>query len=337
MVLVTVLVSALFLGAISLTQYRIQHLPAGPDDELLLYLPNEKLLNHFTAGLSPVIADLLWLRTIQYTGKHFRSDLKFTWLNHMCTTVVRLDPYFVDAYRLGGMFLASLPGDDDASLRLLRAGFLRNPHRWEMPYEMAMVYLVNRRGEPGATAMAARYLALAVKTEQAPSWVVELAANIQATHSLDEIEQQMWDKLLASEDAFMRDMAGQKLTELQLRKQLAVLEQAVAIQAERAGQPPGDIETLVAAGILTRLPEDPLGGRFFIDARGRPQSTTLLDARTRQLAARLQGLVRLFRDRHGRWPRTLDELVEQDLLASVYRHPYADGAWRYDPATGTVE
>ena len=80
-----------------------------------------------------------------------------------------------------------------------------------------------------------------------------------------------------------------------------------------------------------------IGGRFFIDARGRPQSTTLLDARTRQLAARLQGLVRLFRDRHGRWPRTLDELVEQDLLASVYRHPYADGAWRYDPATGTVE
>ena len=47
-------------------------------DEELLYLPNENLLNHFTAGLSSVVADLLWLRTIHYTVKEFHDvDRKF--------------------------------------------------------------------------------------------------------------------------------------------------------------------------------------------------------------------------------------------------------------------
>jgi hypothetical protein len=336
-VVVTLLVGVLFLSAIAITQYRIQSLPAGTDEELLLYLPNEKLLNHFTAGLSPVIADLLWLRSIQYTGKHFRSDLKFTWLNHMCTTVVRLDPYFVDAYRLGGMFLASLQGDDDASLRLLRHGVPYNPYSWELPYEMAMVYMLNRRDQPGSTAMAGRYLSMAVQTEQAPPWVVELAANVQAAHDLGEVEQEMWAKLLQSDDAFMRDMAHQKLAEFHLHKQLDILEEAAEMYTERTGRAPQDIEALVTAGILTQMPEDPLGGRFYIDDQGRPQSSTLVEVKTKQLAARIQQLIKLFRDQNGRWPQSLDELVEKGIMSTVYPHPQAGHTWHYDATTGQVE
>ncbi|HQK77296.1 MAG TPA: hypothetical protein PKZ25_13970, partial [Candidatus Hydrogenedentes bacterium] len=77
-------------------------------DEELLYLPNEKLLNHFTGGLDSVVADLLWLQCIQYTAEEFKGDHKYVWLNHMTDPITRLDPYFVDVYRYGGVFLAAL-------------------------------------------------------------------------------------------------------------------------------------------------------------------------------------------------------------------------------------
>ena len=91
-------------------------------DEELLYLPNEKLLNHFTGGLDSVVADLLWLQCIQYTAEEFKGDHKYVWLNHMTDTITRLDPYFVDVYRYGGVFLAALKADNDASVNLMKRG-----------------------------------------------------------------------------------------------------------------------------------------------------------------------------------------------------------------------
>lgn len=103
-------------------------------DEQLLYLPNEKLLRHFAGGMDSIVADLLWLRCIQYTALHFKTDRKFTWLRLMCGVITRLDPYFAPVYRHGGMFLAALDANDDAGLQLLHSGIEKNPDAWELPY-----------------------------------------------------------------------------------------------------------------------------------------------------------------------------------------------------------
>ena len=61
-----------------------------------------RILNHFTGGMNNVVADLLWLRCIQYIGKENKGERNFIWLNQLLDTVVQLDPYFGDAYRYGG-------------------------------------------------------------------------------------------------------------------------------------------------------------------------------------------------------------------------------------------
>ncbi|MCP4645262.1 MAG: hypothetical protein GY851_32770, partial [bacterium] len=45
----------------------------------------------------------------------------------------------------------------------------------------------------------------------------------------------------------------------------------------------------------------------------------------------------LFNKNHGRWPRDLQEACDSGDLAFTPPHPYADGAWHYDPATGDIE
>jgi len=306
-------------------------------DEALLYLPNEKLLTHFTAGMSSIVADLLWLKCVQYTALHFISDRKFTWLNHMCQTITRLDPYFVSVYRYGGMFLASLDANDDASLRLLHAGMKRNPRAWELPYEAAMVYLLNRRSEPGAQETAAAYLGMAVATGNAPRFVVEVAQGLLNKHNLVDIEKGMWEAMLKSDNELMRDLAERKLLELSARETCRKLNEAVQVFAQRYGRMPQEINELVSGEILVSLPQDPLGGQYFLDADGVVQNTSLLDTEIERHAVALRRAIDEFKAGNGRWPQHLDELVQRGLVAEMPAYPYKDRTWKYDPLTGALE
>lgn len=157
-------------------------------DEELLYLPNEKLLDGFTAGMSGVVADLLWIQCIQYTAEQFRGDFKFVWLDHMLKTITRLDPYFTDVYQWGGVFLAMLKHDDDASINLLKSGIPHNPTSWQLPFEIARTYVLNRKDEVNG----ARYMAMAAATGDPPQFVIDWAKNLQKRHNMYDVERGMW-------------------------------------------------------------------------------------------------------------------------------------------------
>ena len=302
--------------------------------EELLYLPNEKLLTHFTAGMNSIVADVLWIKCIQYTAKHFKGDGKFTWLNHLCRTITRLDPHFVAVYRYGGVFLAMLKADDDACIELLKDGMAHNPDAWELPKEIAMTYLLNRPEHPDTPVQAATYLAMAVGAGRAPRYVVDLAASLQERHDLAAVEREMWEATLRSDDELLQQLAVRKLQELDLRETCALLDKAMAAYAGRHGAPPGDLGALVAARFLDAVPSDPLGGRFFIDADGRAQNTTVLDGKMERSRNAIRTGLRAFRKKHERWPESLGELEAEQVMTEVPSHPCAGRAWQYDPATG---
>jgi hypothetical protein len=306
-------------------------------EEELLYLPNEKLLNHFTGGMDSVVADLLWLQCIQYTAKEFRGDNKYIWLNHMTDTITRLDPYFVDVYRYGGIFMASLKADSDGSVNLMQRGMIHNPDAWVLPYEIAMVYLLNRKDNPDSPARAAQYLHLAVATDTAPEFVVELASNIAKQHDLDAFERAMWEDMAKnSGEKMMRQLAQRKLQELAIADICKQLTKAVEFYVKRHNRQPENMEDLVFGGIINEVPEDPLGGQYFI-ADGEVFNTTLLDERLERRLNRLRAGIDRYRKRTGDWPPSLETALEEGDLAILPPHPYPSRDWRYDPTTGEVE
>ncbi|MFO7975751.1 MAG: hypothetical protein R6V12_14080 [Candidatus Hydrogenedentota bacterium] len=306
-------------------------------DEELLYLPNEKLLNHFTGGMDSVIADFLWLQCIQYTAKEFRGDNKYVWLNHMTDIITRLDPYFVDVYRYGGIFMACLKADSDGSINLMKRGMVHNPDAWELPYEIAMVYLLNRRDNPGSPARAAEFLHMAVATGTAPEFVIELASNLAKQHDLDAFERAMWEDMAQnSDEKMMRDLAQRKLQELNIADVCKQLTKAVALYENRHNRLPDSLEDLVRGGIIDAVPKEPLGGRYLLSGR-EVFNTTLLDNKLERRLNNMRAGIKRYHERTGQWPPSLENLVEQGDLPFIPDHPYPGRDWRYNPETGEVE
>lgn len=306
-------------------------------DEQLLYLPNEKLLTHFTGGMSSIIANMLWLHCIQYTAKELHGARAFEWLRHMVYTVVRLDPNFVGAYRYGAVFLAMLKADDDAGIELLRQGIRENPWAWELPYELGMIWLLNRHTHPASEEIASHYFAMSVATGRAPDFVKELTLSLQEKHDLRDIERDMWLSLAHSEDGIMRDLAERRLIELTLRETAEALSEAVRIYRTHTGRAPESLQALVEQGLISHIPEDPLGGRFLMDDSGEVLNTTLLDARADRMRNQIRNALGVYQRRHGNWPESLEALAEAGFLFEAPEHPNPEREWRYDPASGELQ
>jgi hypothetical protein len=330
--IVALLCVALLFASAVFSQRQVDALRTVDKSGDLRFLPNEKLLNHFTAGMSSVVADLLWLKCIEYVAVQNKGERNFRWLETMLNTVVQLDPNFVDVYNYGGIFLAALRADDDAALDLFHRGYIQNPDAWELPYQAAMVFLLNRRFDADSEKNAARYLALSAHTGNAPENVTRLAQQLQTDHGMVDVEEKMWRGMYESGDGPLRDLAERMLVHVELRKLCATLtEYAQRFQAEQ-GRPPASLSEFVRP-----LPEDPLGGEFFIDLHGAVQNTSVLDELKQRYARAIENALGNYQEQRGQWPPDLETLVIVDALTKIPPYPYPGKEWQYDPNTGTVQ
>jgi tetratricopeptide (TPR) repeat protein len=307
-------------------------------DEELLYLPNERLLVHFTAGLHSVVADVLWLRCVQYTAKEFHSqEHKFTWLEHMTQTITRLDPYFADVYRYGGTLLAAI-GAPRPALNLLREGVRNRPDRWELPYEIANVYILNLREEEGAATAASYYLSMAAeRNPEHRDFLMQWAYRIQVKENLQEEGKRVWQTMLATSGSrMMRELAARKLSLLEVTEIVELLNTASESYEEQEGRPPRSLRDLAEAGLVQGRPPDPLGGQYFVGPEGEVYSTTLLDDDKAERLRVIQRAVDGYVDEFGSPPDRLQDVIDQGFIKGLPPHPYPSRTWQYDPETGAV-
>ncbi len=334
--------TAVLLAGVAMLQARVdQAREADPASAELLYLPNERLLTHFTAGLNNVLADVIWLSALQYTAGEIAGRGNFDWLQHMLDTATRLDPYFVDVYRYGAVFLAALRADDNAALELLARGYVQNPHAWELPYEMGMIYLLNRQHEPDSEKLAAYYLSVSTSTGRAPERVFRLADELRNKTGLDAYEADLWARMAreAAErgDTITRDIALRKAALYRIRQNVKQLNEFVEAFVQRQGRAPESMQEFCAVLTVNPCPgEDELGGRYFLGGDGTVYNTTVLDEEVQRRQRILENALRSFHREHGRYPEQLELLLSEGGLLKWQPHPYPDGEWDYDPATGTL-
>lgn len=169
--LLLILLPALLVVAGLASAFDARHFADRRRQEELLYYPSGPAVRRAALGHTSSMADLAWLRAIQYYGEHKKGDRKFDMMGHIFEIITDLDPRFENAYIFGGLVTAEDAGDPVRGVRLMEKGVRNNPESWRLAFETGFVSYVT-----GDHAGAARHFQRAVGLPGAPEKAMRFAA-----------------------------------------------------------------------------------------------------------------------------------------------------------------
>jgi len=202
--------------AVATLNARERWFPRAPSEERLLYLTNGRVADRLSLSFDSVMADVYWIRTIQYYAgerKSQRFSGRYELLAPLLDLTTTLDPYFSVAYQFGAIFLSEPPPDgagrSDLAIALLEKG-LRVEPRWQYAQDLGFVHYWHGRDPLAAAGEFIR----AGKMPGAPPWLGPLAANMAAKGGGIEEARVLFTELARSEEKWIRELAERRLREL---------------------------------------------------------------------------------------------------------------------------
>jgi tetratricopeptide (TPR) repeat protein len=237
--------------------------PAATDAELL-YLPNGRHLRVLSLGHAPLVADAIYVWAIQHYSAYGRED-RGKYVEHVFGDVItELDPRFVDPYWLGSLILIVENRDLEAGLRLLDKGFASNPGSWIFPY---LAGWECARAQDYARAVV--YFERAAAVPAAPANVRRIIAGMYARSGNLDDALASWQAVLAdpASDATSRAIAERQVKGLVARRDVQMLQGAVARFREATGRYPETLAELRRTGLLPTIPMDPENRPYAYDPR----------------------------------------------------------------------
>jgi tetratricopeptide (TPR) repeat protein len=316
-----------FLG-ITLNEQRY----SGDIIEELMYFPSGRMLRVASLGYDTLVADLLWLRGIQYYGEHRRGDQEYPLAEHVFATITDLDPRFIGAYRFGAYVLAQDVGQPAAGIELLKKGIRNNPDRWQLPFDLGFMYFI----ELEDNAKAAHFFRFASRFADAPEITKRFTAFAYRKAGRTNVAKALWEEIhRSSPNEIVREAAEYALKNIHLDDTVDALDAMVERFRSDNGRSPAGLNELVTSGLLKGIPHDPFGGEYFLDPRTQTvMSTTRVTDRAEDNKRFLEKLTARYAEKKGHYPASILDLIEEGLVPEVAE--VAGARMLYDPETGTV-
>ena len=228
----------------------------------LMYFPSGMALRALSMGFYAPLADMVWLRFIQYYGEHRLTDARFEYLFHILDILTTLDEKFIHAYTLGALMLTHDAKEPGQARLLLKKGMYADPDAWIYPfiygfmhyvfteeYQIAQTYFRISAGKPGAPDMPKRWAAYTAFKKTG-----DLAAALR-----------MWlDMYDTSENPEEKALARYYAEKIKMQLDIRYLNDKVGEFTQRTGNPPSYLQELVMQGIIDSLPREPHGETYYI-------------------------------------------------------------------------
>lgn len=233
-----------------------------PKLQRFMYLPQGEFFRVAVLGYEQVVADLLWIQTIQAMGERKVSEEAGHWIYHALDVITTLDPRFVRVYEAGGIALTTLVSHVEESNRILAKGISHNPEVWQLPFYLGFNYYF----EYAEDQKAAEYIAQAAKLPGAPTFLAPMAAKlyVSARTPQDAIDFLLQVYAQATDENVKRALE-RRLKEVVVERDLLLFEEAIGRYRDRYQRPPARLEDLIQPGLLRELPKEPFGGRYLYD------------------------------------------------------------------------
>jgi tetratricopeptide (TPR) repeat protein len=214
-----------------------------------LYFSSGKTIKKLSFGLHGLMADIYWIRTVQYfgqkvlsTGKPLSSntaDIQMDLLAPLLKIVVTLDPGHIRAYRFGAIFLPER--DLPAAIELLEMGIEKNPKAWRLYQDLGYIYW-----QSGDYESASDYYERGGNIEGAAFWMRDMSGLLKIKGGSRDVARQIYNRYLESEDQSIRNQAKQRLNQLNMLDELDAINALLAKYKAETGSCPQSFRMLAS-------------------------------------------------------------------------------------------
>src|SRR5262245_19290529 len=219
--------------------------------EEILYLPSGRVIKTLALGHKGILADIYWMRAVQYYGgKRLKEEKRYDLLDPLIDIATTLDPQLIHAYRFGAIFLSeeSPVGAEqpETAIYLLRRGIEQNPDEWQLYRDLGFVYYWYLKDYERASDAFLQ----GSKNPKSAAWMKTFAAELLGKGGSREAARFLWQQFYDTADNDqMKRNAKENLLRLQALDRLDILQQFISKVATRLGRPPQSIEELVQLGL----------------------------------------------------------------------------------------
>lgn len=224
-------------------------------------LPNLQTLDLLSLNNQPLLADLIWLNTIQYFGGGSPYG-DFPALGQQIDEITQLDPKFEYPYEFG---LVALPfmGQAKTAERIGLRAQDNIPNNGLLTFYLASAYQLNLKEYKKA----GDYYTLASKQPGSPAAAELLAAisynNVTGSLSDRQVAIAFWETVIANAKT---DEEAERATNWWKQMQIVYSLEITAQQFKtKEGRFPASLDELVSKGYLTSVPASPVERVFEID------------------------------------------------------------------------
>jgi len=238
--------------------------------EALPPLPKPEVAKLSALEFKPLLADYYLVKVAQiYGGKTIPAPAQIDWMTKAITLSVELDPYYLEPYYFAANVL-SWNGKVDWSISLLKKGLKYLKGDWRIPFYLGFLFFYFKK----KPIEGAKYLGMATHFPEAPSYLPLLVSRLYS-------EKGRFSAAIIYLRGLYRSLEDPKLKEA-IKKRLRALtimdtlEKLAKEYKKRYGLFPRTVEDLVKVGLLSRVPRDPYGGRFYFKPDGTVWTTSRL-------------------------------------------------------------
>lgn len=232
--------------------------------EELAQLPRGEYLKPALLGYHHLGADILWMRLLQVWGKKNNTDNEYEWIYHALDVITTLDPRYAYAYYIGGIALTNYANRPDLSNRLLEKGHHENPGEWNLPFLLGYNYYFAL----GDAIKGAEYIGRAARKPGAPDFLPGLATRMHAEAGNPDVALQFLEALWKENpDLIVREKLETRAKEVVIERDLRTLERAIEQYRKQHLVFPKTLTDLASSGYLDRVPTEPFGGSYLLDAQ----------------------------------------------------------------------
>ena len=229
-------------------------------------LPSTRALDLLALGYRNLAADYYWLHSLNEFGTTELHEHHYPNLGPYLERTLHLDPYFAGAYLFAGSALGFRGMDIDLAIRLLRQGAEKRPEQWQISFLLGF-HLYERFGDYTGALVA---LKKAAAIEGSAPFLPALITRMSAHAGEPEVGLEFIGRLIEStEDEKLREEYIERQKVLLTEYHLKHLNRALEIYEQRYGHRASNVEALAEAGLVSGIPDEPLGGHWLLGEDGR--------------------------------------------------------------------